>query len=55
MGFPGGASGKKKIPTANSGDVREQVLILGLIRSLGGGYGNTLKYSCLENTMSRGV
>ena len=28
--------------------------ILGLVRSPGGGYGNPLQYSCLENPMDRG-
>ena len=34
---------------ANTGDVREVGLILGLGRSCGGGHGNTLQYSCLDN------
>ena len=34
---------------ANAGDVREVGLIPGSIRSLGGGHGNPLQYSCLEN------
>ena len=29
-------------------------LLLGLGRSLGGGHGNSLQYSCLENPMDRG-
>ena len=29
--------------------------ILGLGRSLGGGHGNQLQYSCLENPMDRGA
>ena len=33
----------------NTGDVREVGLILGLGRSSGGGHGNTLQYSCLDN------
>ena len=30
-------------------------LIPGLGKSLGGGNGNSLQYSCLENSMDRGV
>ena len=30
-------------------------LIPGLERSLGGGHGNSLQYSCLENPMDRGT
>ena len=47
MGFPGGAGGKE--PPASAGDVRDAGLIPGLGRSPGGGRGNTLQYSCLEN------
>ena len=35
--------------TANAGDVRDVGSILGSGRSLGGGHGNPLQYSCLEN------
>ena len=35
----------------NAGDVRESSLIPGLGRSPGGGDGNPLQYSCLENPM----
>ena len=52
-GFPGGASGKE--PTYNRGDVREVGSIPGLRRSPGGGHGNPLQYSCLENSMYRGA
>ena len=44
LGFPGGSDGKE--PTCNAGD---QSLIPGLGRSPGGGHGNPLQYSCLEN------
>ena len=44
MGFPGGSDGKEF--TCNVGDVGS---IPGLGRSPGGGYGNPLQYSCLEN------
>ena len=40
---------------ANAGDVREVGLILGSGRSPGGGHGNPLQYSCLENPMDRGA
>ena len=52
-GFPGGDSGKN--PPANAGDVRDAGLIPGLGRSPGGGHGNPLQYSCLENPMNRGA
>ena len=42
-----------KNPPANAGDVREVGLILGSGRSPGGGHGNPLLYSCLENPMDR--
>ena len=38
-----------KTPPANAGDLRDFGLIPGSERSLGGGYGNPLQYSCLEN------
>ena len=38
-----------KNPSANSGGIRDTGLIPGLGRSPGGGYGNLLQYSCLEN------
>ena len=40
---------------ANAGDVGDTVLIPGLERSLGGGNGNLLQYSCLRNPMDRGT
>ena len=36
-----------------SADARDVGLIPGLGRSLGGGNGNPLQYSCLENSMDR--
>ena len=39
-------------PPANAGDIRDAGLIPGLGRS-GGGCGNPLQYSCLENPMDR--
>ena len=44
----------KNLP-ANAGDIRDVGLIPGLGRSPGGGYGNPLQYSCLENPMDRGA
>ena len=40
---------------ANAGDVRDAGLIPELGRSPGGGNGNPLQYSCLENSMDRGA
>ena len=42
----------KNLP-ASAGDVRDTSLIPGLGRPLGGGHGNPLQYSCLENPMDR--
>ena len=42
-------------PPANAEDVRDAGLIPGLGRSPGGGHGNPLRYSCLENPMDRGA
>ena len=44
LGFPGGSDGKES--TCNVGDLG---LIPWLGRSTGGGHGNPLQYSCLEN------
>ena len=44
--FPGDAS---------AGDARDVGLIPGLGRSPGIGNGNSLQYSCLENSMDRGA
>ena len=41
--------------TANAGDVRDRGPIPGLGRSPGGGHGNPLQCSCLENPMDRGA
>ena len=49
-GFPRGSVVKK--PPVNTGDVS---LIPGLGRSPGGGNGNTLQYSRLENPMHEGA
>ena len=41
--------------SANAGDIRDMGLIPGSGRSSGGGHGNTLQYSCLENSMDGGA
>ena len=51
--FPGG-SVVKNLP-ANAGDARDTSLIPGSGRSPGGGHGNPLQYSRLENPMDRGA
>ena len=53
MDFSGGASGKRL--AANAGDTRDLGLIPGLGRSPGGGRGNPLQYSCLENPTDKGT
>ena len=40
---------------AKAGDLRESGLIPGSRRSPGGGHGNLLQHSCLENSMDRGA
>ena len=44
-----------KNPPANTGDRRDTSLIPRSGRSPGGGHGNPLWYSCLENPMDRGA
>ena len=44
----------KNLP-ADAGDIGDGGLIPGLGRSSGGGNGNPLQYSCLENPMDRGA
>ena len=44
----------KNLP-GNAGDIRDVGSIPGLGRSSGGGHGNPLQYSCLENAMDRGA
>ena len=50
MHFPGGSDSKE--PAYNAGDLG---LITGLGRSPGGGQGNPLLYSCLENLHDRSL
>ena len=44
-----------KDPPANAGNRRDMGSIPGSGRSPGGGYGNPLQYSCLENPMDGGA
>ena len=44
-----------KNPSASIGDIRDVGLILESGRSPGGGHGNPLQYSCLENSMDKGA
>ena len=49
-GFPGSSAGKES--ACNAGDLGS---IPGFRRSPGGGNGNPLQYSCLENPVDRGA
>ena len=53
VGFPPGSVGK--VSACNAGDTGDRSWVPGLGGSLGGGRGNPLEYSCLENPMNRGV
>ena len=44
-----------KESTCNAGDAGDMGLMPGLGRSPGGGRGNSLQCSCLENCMDRGL
>ena len=55
QGSPDGFSGKKKNPPSNTGVPRDMGLIPGSGRSSGGGNGNPLQYSSLQNAMNRGA
>ena len=44
-----------KNPPANAGGTRDVGSVPGLGRSPGGGHGNPLRYSCLENPMDTGA
>ena len=46
---------KAKNPPANAGDIRDAGSIPRSGRCPGGGHGNPLQYSCLENPMDRGA
>ena len=51
--FPGGASSRE--PVCLFKRCRRLGSVPGLGRSLGGGHGNPLQYSCLDNPMDRGA
>ena len=53
MGLPWWLSSQE--PTCNAGDAGDAGSVPGLGRSPGGGHGNLLQYSCLENPMDRGA
>ena len=53
MGFPGGASGKELACQCRRHKRRGFDPWVGTIP--GGGHGNPLQYSCLENPMDRGA
>ena len=56
MGFPGGASSKEHACQCRRCKRQEmRVRSLGREDSPGGGHGNPLQYSCLENPMGRGA
>ena len=61
MGFPGvlvvkkKKKKKKKTLSANTGDIRDTGSIPESGRSPGGGHGNPLQFSCLENPIDRGA
>ena len=44
-----------KNPPASTGDIRDMGMIPESGRSPGGGHGNPLQYSCMENLMDRGA
>ena len=44
-----------KNPPADAGDIRDMGSSPGSGRSPGGGHGNPLQYSCLQNPMDRGA
>ena len=46
---------KKKKKPASAGDIRDMGSIPGSGRTPGGGHGNPLQYSCLENPTDRGA
>ena len=52
-GLPRWLSGKES--ACNAGNAGDERLIPGLGRSPGGGNGNPLQYSCLENPTDRGA
>ena len=53
LGFPNGSADKES--ACNAGDKGDAGSFSESGRSLGGGNGNPLQYSCLRNSMDRGV
>ena len=53
MGFPGGGK-ESAYHAGTAGDVGSITRLRGIV-SPGGGHGNPLQYSCLENPMDRGA
>ena len=53
LGFPGGSVVKES--ACSAGDTEDAGSIPGSARSPGGGHGNPLQYSRLENLMDRGT
>ena len=53
LGFPGGSVVKNLHD--NAVEIKDMGSISGSGRSPGGGHGNPLQYSCLENPMDRGA
>ena len=53
LSFPGGSVVKN--PPANAGATEDMGSVPGSGRSPGGGHGNPLQYSCLENLTDRGA
>ena len=51
MDFPSGSEVKN--PPAHAGDVGDAGLTPGSGKTPGGGHGNPLQYSCLENPLDR--
>ena len=54
LGASQAAQWEENLP-ANAGDTGDLGSIPGSGRSLGGGHGHSLQYSCLENPMDRGA
>ena len=52
-GFPDGSEDRE--PACSAGDTRDTGSVPGLGKFPGGGHGNPLQYSCLENPMNRGA
>ena len=53
MGFPASSLGNEFI--CNAGNTGDEGLIIGSGRFPGGGHGNLVQYSCVENPMDRGA